>query len=255
MSFTGSVSGDERIAHILGVVDRDGRVLVAEVADALDVSAMTIRRDLDLLEQRGLVRRVRGGAVAAGPRTFADRHGAQARSKAAIADKLLDLVGEGGAIGIDASSTLQRLAGRLQDRATTDGLTVVTNGPETFNVLQGQAGITALLTGGQLDPRTGSLIGPLATRAANDLRLRRLFVSAAAVDPRHGSLEAALEEADVKLALGDVATEVVLAVDHTKLHASGPARCFPLDRVAFLVTDLDPSDDRLAPFRDQVELR
>ena len=255
MSISGSLTGDERINEILAVVEREGRVLVADVAKALAVSSMTIRRDLELLDQRGLVRRVRGGAVAAGPRSFADRHAAQATGKARIAEKLLALVGEGGAIGIDASSTLQRLAGRLQDRPSTKGLTVVTNGPDTFTALQGQPGITALLTGGQLDPRTGSLIGPLATRAAHDLHLRRLFVSAAGVDPQHGSLEAALEEADVKLALASVATEIVLAVDHTKLYASGPARCFPLERIGVMVTDLDPADDRLASFRDHVDLR
>jgi len=71
--------------------------------------------------------------------------------------------GTGGAIGIDASSTLQRLAGRL---GAVRDLTVLTNGPETFRALQEHAGITALLTGGELDTRTGSLVGPLAARAA-----------------------------------------------------------------------------------------
>ncbi len=111
------------------------------------------------------------------------------------------MVGTGGAIGIDASSTLQRLAARL---GGVRDLTVLTNGPDTFRALQEHPGITALLTGGELDTRTGSLVGPLAARAARDVMLRRLFVSAAAVDPELGSSESTLEEADVKVALGGV---------------------------------------------------
>jgi DeoR family fructose operon transcriptional repressor len=131
---------------------------------------------------------------------------------------------------------------------------VLTNGPECFSALQGSAGVTPLLTGGQLDRRTGSLVGPLALRSARDVLLRRLFVSAAAIDPEHGTTEATLEEADVKLALADASTRIVVAVDHTKLGQRAPARCLPLDRIDVLVTDLDPADERLDPYRQYVEV-
>ena len=97
------------------------------------VSEMTIRRDLDMLAEQGIVQRIRGGAVAIGPQPFAARFGRHARAKDRIATKLVDLVGDGGAIGIDASSTLQRLAGYL---GQVRELTVVTNGPDTFFALQ-----------------------------------------------------------------------------------------------------------------------
>lgn len=115
--------------------------------------------------------------------------------------------------------------------------------------LQSQPGITPLLTGGKLDRRTSSLIGPLATRAIRDFRLRRLFVSAAGLDPLHGTTEVTLEEAEVKLAMAEAAAEIVIAVDSTKLGQSGSARCFATDRMAVLVTDLDPDDCRLDPYR------
>jgi DeoR family transcriptional regulator, fructose operon transcriptional repressor len=90
-------------------------------------------------------------------------------------------------VGIDASTTLQRLVPNLREARD---LTVLTNGPECFSALQRSPGVTALLTGGQLDRRTGSLVGPLAARSAHDLVLRRLFVSAAGIDPIHGTTEA-----------------------------------------------------------------
>ena len=246
-----NVDGLDRLDLIRQRLDGDGRVRVTELAEALDVSEMTIRRDLETLVDDGLAQRVHGGAVAVGPQQFAARFQQNARAKARLADKLVDLVGTGGAVGIDASSTLQRLATRLGGARD---ITVLTNGPDTFRALQGHAGVTALLTGGELDTRTGSLVGPLAARTARDLMLRRLFVSAAALDPKLGSSESTLEEADVKLALAESTAEIVLAVDSSKLGHRAPARAFSIDRIDMLVTELDPTDRRLDPYRDNVRV-
>lgn len=244
-----NVEALERFELIRALLETDGRVRVTDLAARLDVSEMTIRRDLEAMVDEGLAQRVRGGAIAVGPQQFATRFRQHARAKTKIAEKLLTLVPTSGAIGIDASSTLQRFAARL---GSGRGLTVVTNGPDTFSALHDHNGVTALLTGGELDRRTGSLIGPLAARAARELLLQRLFVSAAALDPTVGSSEASLEDAEVKLALAESAAEIVLAVDASKLGHRGEARGFSMDRIAVLVTELDPDDERLAPYRDGV---
>jgi len=245
-----SVDAIDRLGRIHEHIRNEGRARVAELAVLLDVSEMTIRRDLDTLAEQGLLRRVRGGAMAIGPQPFADRFSRHARAKDRIVAKLLDLVGPAGAIGIDASSTLQRLAAAIDP---TVQLTVLTNGPDCFNALQERPELTALLTGGQLDRRTGSLVGPLAVRTAQDLSLDRLFVSAAGLDT-NGTTEATLEEAEVKRALAEASAEVVAAVDHTKLGQRAPARCLALRRIDVLVTDLDPDDQRLRPWRGRVKL-
>lgn len=247
-----SVDAIARLEQIRSELEANGRVRVADLATDLGVSEMTVRRDLDSLAGQGVVQRVRGGALALGPQPFAERYGQQARAKDEIATKLVDLVGEGGAIGVDASTTLQRLAARLED--VTD-LTVLTNSVESFAVLNSHPGVTPLLTGGQLDGRTGSLVGPLASRAARDMLLRRLFVSAAGIDPTHGTTESTLEEAEVKLALAEVTGQIVVAVDSTKLGQRGAARCIPADRIDILVTELSPDDDRLDDFRGLCAIR
>jgi DeoR/GlpR family transcriptional regulator of sugar metabolism len=84
--------------------------------------------------------------------------------------------------------------------------------------------------------------------------LRRLFVSASALDPELGSSESTLLDAEAKLALASAAAEIVLAVDASKLGHRAPARCFDLGRIHILVTELDPGDSRLDPYRDRVEL-
>jgi DeoR family fructose operon transcriptional repressor len=211
---------------------------------------MTIRRDLAELEERGLARRVRGGARAVGPRPFAERHHRATRAKSRIAAKLVELLPEAGAVAFDASSTVQRLAAIAAAR----DLTVLTNGPDTFLALQDRPGISSLLTGGRLDPTTGSLVGPLACRAAEQLSLHTFFASAAAVDPS-GAREATLDEAEVKRCLADAADRVILAVDASKLASSATALAIRWDQIDLLVTELEPSDSRLSAYRALAEVR
>ena len=247
-----NVDALDRVEVIRARLAHDGRVRIAVLAAELGVSDMTIRRDLDLLADQGAVRRVRGGAVVLGPQQFSDRAREHPRAKAVIARKLVDLVPDRGAVALDASSTLQGLTGLL---AHVRDLTVLTNGLETFAALQGRPGVRALSTGGELDPRTGSLTGPLAVRSAGDLLVDRLFVGAAALDAEIGSSETTLDEAEVKLAFAAGAAEVVLAVDSSKIASRATARAFSWERVALLVTELDADDPRLDDLRGRVPLR
>lgn len=246
-----NLDGLDRLELIRRRLETGGSVRVIELATEHDVSDMTIRRDLDVLVNNGIARRVRGGAIAVGTQRFVERYGQHARAKSRIAEKALALVGTGGAIGLDASTTLQRLAANL---GGVGGLTVLTNGPDTFQSLQSRAGVTALLTGGELDESTGNLVGPLAVRAAGQLLLRRLFLSAGALDAELGSSEASLADADVKLAMAAAASEVVLAIDSSKLGHRSTARCIHIDRISFLITELDPADHRLDPYRDHTQV-
>lgn len=250
-SLSGNLATEQRLDWLRDRLARDGVVRLVDVAEALQVSEMTVRRDLQQLESVGVARRVRGGAVALAPAAFADRHKSQARAKSRIAAKLLPLVPSGGAIGVDASTTVMRLTGVLEPRQS---LTVITNGPASFTALAAVPGVRAVLTGGELDPRTGSLVGPLAVHGAGQLMLRRLFLSSAGVDPLLGCGETCLEEAEVKQAMARVAEEVVLAVDSTKLGLRGTAVGLGWERIRLLVTELDPSSRKLDPYRDQVEL-
>lgn len=248
----GTLASDARLEWLADRLAREGTVTIAQAADALAVSEMTIRRDLTELEERGTARRVRGGARAVGPQTFAERRGTAVRAKSRIAAKLADLIPTSGTVAFDASSTIMRVTTGL---GAARDLTVLTNGPDTFTALQDQPGVVPLLTGGQLDRRTGSLVGPLACRSAGQLLLDRLFVSAAAVDPGLGALEATLEDAEVKRALAAVAGQVVLAVDSSKLDTRAMATGLDWDTVDVLVTELDPDHDRLRTYRGLAELR
>ena len=243
----GTLASEERLRWLSERLAHDGAVSIADAAQALGVSEMTIRRDLAELEERGTARRVRGGARALGPRPFESRHHTAVRAKARIAGKLAELLPTTGAIAFDASSTVMRVCAGL---TAAEDLTVLTNGPETFAALQHQTGVTALLTGGGLDARTGSLVGPLACRSAAQLGLDLFFTSAAALDPVLGALETTLEEAEVKRSIAAGAERVILAVDAGKLGLRALAVGIEWDWVDVLVTDLDPSHQRLKPYRN-----
>lgn len=249
VSLAGNLAGEQRLEWIKSRLASTGRIGIRAAAEELAVSEMTIRRDLAELEASGTVRRVRGGAVVVGPAHFADRHRARAQSKARIAAKLLALVPERGSIALDASSTILRLATLMKGA---QDLTVVTNGLETFGALQGKPGLHAVLTGGELDERTGSLVGPVATRVASTFLFSHFFASAAAVDTSLGASEATLSEAEVKQVLVRMATHVVLAADASKLGSRALAMSIPWEDVDTLVTDLQPGSSRLSVVRKQV---
>lgn len=245
------VSPEERLTLVQGLVSERGAVRIDELANDFGVSEMTIRRDLDELEALGLVRRVRGGAIAVGPEPFEERHRHNARAKARIADKLLEVIPTTGAVAFDASSTVFRLAtviGEARD------LLIVTNGLDTFRTLAGTPGVDITLTGGTRDARTGSLVGPAAVRTAESMLYDFFVCSAAAIDPGVGSSETTIDDIAVKRAFSRNSGQVVLAADHTKLGNRARARGFAFEEIDLLVTDLAPPDDRLDPYRDTVKL-
>jgi DeoR family transcriptional regulator, fructose operon transcriptional repressor len=244
-------SPEERLGEMRDLIAAQGAVRIDELARDFGVSEMTIRRDLDELEALGFARRVRGGAMALGPEPWELRHQHNARAKAKIADKLLPMVPASGTVAFDASTTIYRLAASIE---TARDLVVVTNGWDTFHSMKGTPGVTASLTGGSEEPRTGSLVGPMAVRSAQAFLYDIFFSSAAALDLEFGSSEAALAESEVKRAFSQTSNRIILAVDQSKLGTRAQARVFDFEQVDLLVTDLDPSDTRLDSYRGLVEI-
>lgn len=233
------------------LIQERGAVRIDDLAAGFGVSEMTIRRDLDELEALGEARRVRGGAVALGPEAFSQRHRHNVRAKTRIAEKLMRLVPTSGTVALDASTTVYRLAVAIDGARD---LTIVSNGPDTFGALTGKPGVTAFLTGGAREPRTDSLVGPVAVQAAESFTYGLFVCSGAALDPVLGSSEASLAEVAVKKAFASTSTRVVLAADRSKLNTTAQARMFPLADIDLLVTELDSDDPRLDDYRGRVEI-
>lgn len=240
---------------ILERIREDGGVRVADLARDLGVSDMTVRRDLELLHNRGLVEKVHGGATALPGSAlfepgFAAKSVLQEPEKEAIADAAVRLVSPGTAIGISAGTTTYALARRLVDVA---GLTVVTNSVPVADVLHraGTSDQTIILTGGVRTP-SDALVGPFAVAALRTIHVDLVFMGVHGIDPHSGFTTPNVLEADTDRALVQSGRRLVVIADHTKWGVVGISSIGRLNEADTLVTDAGLSDEARALLRTEV---
>lgn len=231
----------QRQEHLLSRVTADGAIRVADVAAELDVSEMTVRRDIAALAETGLLRRVHGGAVLARPTalepTFAAKTELAREAKTAIVRAAADLVGPGASVALSAGTTTHLCALELVARHRTD-LTVVTNSApvaEAFGDAPGERP-EVILTGGSLTP-SRALVGPLAVAALATLRVDVLLLGVHGLDADAGLTTPNLLEAETNRALLRSAGRVVVVTDSSSWGTVGLGRFGGLDDIDVLVTD------------------
>ena len=245
----------QRQTIILDKVREFGGVKVADLVGQLEVSDMTIRRDLDALESAGLVVKVHGGATAVHQRAsyepgFDAKSTMQRAEKSAIADAAAALVHPGTAIGLSAGTTTYTLAHRL---VAIPSLTVVTNSVWVADILHhgGGADQTVLLTGGRRTP-SDALVGPFAVRTLRTVHLDQVFLGVHGIDPRAGLTTPNMLEAETNRALIESGRSLIVVADHTKWGAVGMSSIAPLDDVDTVVTDTGLTEDAKQVLADHV---
>jgi DeoR/GlpR family transcriptional regulator of sugar metabolism len=241
----------DRQSLALQALEERGEVTVAELSRQASVSEMTIRRDLEALERKGLLRRVHGGAISPVSRgyepPFALRASRRADIKVAIGRRAAQLVGESEALIIDVGTTPLELARALADRT---GLTVLTPNLRAADVLAQNPALRVIVTGGIARAGELSLVGDLAERAFADLRCDTVFLGAGGIDPDAGVTEFNLDDARVKRQALASARRCVVLADATKLERVAVASVCPLERVDILVTDDSAPAALLDRFRE-----
>ena len=228
----------ERHQQILATARAEGRVDVNRLAEDLDVTPETIRRDLTVLERHGLLRRVHGGAIPVERLGFepgiADREAKFAVEKERIAKAALDELPDGGAVILDAGTTTVRLAELLPaDRE----LTVVTHALPVAMALAMRPGITLHLVGGTVRGRTLAAVGAWAERELADIHADVAFLGTNGLSVEHGLTTPDLAEAAVKRALVTNARRTVVLTDRSKIGRVDFAHVVPLSAVDTVITD------------------
>ena len=230
----------QRQKLIADEIRREGAVRVSELTSLLDVSEVTIRRDLDVLESAGLIDKVHGGATARGSMSaqepgFEAKSHRQLKEKDAIARAASRLVQPGQSIGLSAGTTTWRLAEHL---AQIPDLTVVTNSIPVANVLHRVArpDLTVVLTGGVRTP-SDALVGPVALTTIRSLHLDVLYLGVHGVTEDAGLTTPNLLEAEIDRAFVTASEELVVVVDHTKWGVRGLSRIAGLEDVNVFVSD------------------
>lgn len=211
--------GPERQDAIAVLVRQRGRVSVNEIATSFGVTQETVRRDLDQLEQVGLLRRVHGGAVPLASvvhleRVLAERNRAHSGQKERIARAARRyLPADGGSVVLDAGSTTSRLAAQLPvDRR----LDVITNSVTIASILTGTK-VALQLVGGRVRPETHAAVGEDAVAALGRLRVDVAFIGTNGLTVQHGASTHDSAEAAVKRAMVSAARRVVVLADSTKM--------------------------------------
>ena len=233
----------ERQREILERARADGRVEVKRLADDLDVTPETVRRDLTALERLGVLRRVHGGAIPVERLGFepavADREERLAGQKERIAKLALDELPDGGSIIIDAGTTTVRIARMLP---TDRELMVVTHALPVANLLVSMPNVTVYLLGGIVRARTLAAVGDWTRSNLADVFVDVAFLGTNGISVEHGLTTPDLAEASVKRALVAAARRTVVLADHTKVGRADFVHVAPIGAVDTLVTDagVDP---------------
>lgn len=240
---------EERQQAILTRARELGSVDVDALSTGFEVSQETIRRDLKILEQAGVVRRVHGGAIPVERLTFepalAQRDQLMTEEKEAIAHEAISLLPDNGSILIDAGSTTRRFAQILPpDR----GLTVVTNSPAIGLQLAHRDDLTVLLLGGRLRKKTLATVDEWAIHATSQIHVDIAFMATNGLSVARGLTTPDPAEAGIKRAMIASAKKVILLADHTKIDDDYFARFADLSDIDLLVTDSGLTDDDTVQF-------
>lgn len=233
----------QRQQLILQELDSAGSVRVAALAAILDVSEMTVRRDIDVLDAAGQLLRVHGGAARAGSFSalepgFVSKSTQELAAKSAIAREALNLLQPGMTLLISGGTTTFEFA-RLLPR--TMDLTVATNSIMVANALtadlQGTGGhVRILILGGERTP-SEALVGPITAQAVRSLHADLCFMGVHGMDPLAGITSPNLLEAEINSAMTRSSEKLIVLADSTKFGLVGLAGIAPLAAISTLITD------------------
>jgi DeoR family fructose operon transcriptional repressor len=227
----------ERQSRMVQYIKQRLTVSVNELSDFFDISAMTVRRDLELLEEKGLVARIHGGAMAqptvAGLREE-ERAARNVHQKALIGEEAARLVQDGQTIFIDAGTTTIQLARRLLDRR---GLTVVTNSVKVLSSLADAQGINLVGVGGTVYGGAWSFVGPLAEAAIRRFHTDLAFLGITGLSLERGLSEMTIFEATSKSLIVQQSQRAVLLADSSKFEKVSPISVAPLSEIDVIITD------------------
>jgi DeoR family transcriptional regulator of aga operon len=233
-----SVLNEERRRAIIDFVNHTGRARVADLATKFGTSEITIRRDLDLLHERGLIYRTHGGALplrasAETDRDLTQREMQHTREKLRIATAAISMINDGQSVVLDSGSTTTAIARALRGF---QNLTVITNAVNIAAELAGSS-VDVILTGGMLRKNSYSLVGPIAEESLRRLKADILFLGVDGFDTSSGVSTPNLLEAQLNRVMVSIAARVIAVCDSSKFGRSSLSSIVPISNIHGVITD------------------
>lgn len=207
---------EERRNKIQEILSQHHRILVREIAVQLATSPVTIRKDLETLENRGMLRRVHGGAIGINPSVLdlalTEKERLHTQEKERIARAAVRLIEEGDVIILDSGSTTTAIARLLKPHK---GITIITNAVNIAWELAGSEN-EVILIGGTVREKSFSLVGPLSEAAISQLTADKLFLGVDGIHFENGLTTPNLQEANINRLMVRAATQVIVTADASK---------------------------------------
>lgn len=241
---------DDRLAGVVEAVTTRGRVRVDELSAELGISASSLRRDLAVLEQRGLVRRVHGGATSVPGALLPVRYRRtrQRDAKARIAAAAVEQIPQRpGAVALCGGTTTTEVARRLVGRTE---LTIVTNAVNIAVELAAHPRMRVIVAGGSLRPESYEAVGPMTDRFVEGLNFGVTVMGVDGISAEGGLTTHDAVEARTDQGFAERSQRLVVVADSSKVGRVTLSRIVPLSRAALLVTDVDAPADAVDRLRD-----
>ena len=244
--------GEERREYILNLVNKTGSVNSIDIAKILNISETTIRRDLNKLFKKGLVKRTYGGAIdidsVGHELKFEVQKEKFISEKKKIALAAAELVEDGDVILIEAGTTGYQTALNIKNKRQ---LTIITNSCD-IAILVGKNSphYNIILSGGILSTLTHSLVGPIADWAFNNINVDKAFIGISGIDIKKGITSVDLAEAQTKKNIMKSAKHVIALCDHSKIGHIAMNFVAPIKSINIFITDSEADKDFLKKIRE-----
>jgi DeoR family transcriptional regulator of aga operon len=244
-----------RLTAILKELRRSGTVSVESLSADLDVSLVTIRRDLDQLERDGLLHRTHGGAVSIEPlfyepfkndRSFQAQLEKFADEKRRIGRAAAALIEKGETIALTPGTTTTEV---IRSLPLNQNITVVTNTVNVAMELSKRKDLDIFVTGGHLRGDWFSLVGPTAIHSLQRMLIHTVFVGADGIDAVWGASCLSSDESDLNSAMVRLARRRIAVVDHSKFGVVAGWRICQTQDLHVLITDTGATEEMIEPFR------
>ena len=235
---------EERKQRILDYLNKYSRGSVQELSQETGVSESTIRRDLKELEEANLLKRTHGGAISLQSVRFEapyqDKEDHLLEEKERIARKAAAMIQEGDAILLDSGTTTLQIAKEIKHFSN---IKVITNSLMVLNELKNNRGIELSIAGGMLRPDTLAFVGPMTEQSLNMVRVDKAFLAINGLDLQEGLTTPNIVEASTKRKMINIAKQVILVADHSKLGHVYYSRVADLSEMDHLITDSSIPDN------------
>jgi len=242
---------EERKSKILNSLKKYGKVKVCDLSKHYEVSEVTIRRDLQELEEDELIKRVHGGAILNDNTkfepTFSEKIDKFYDEKESVGKLAASIIVDGDTIALDSGTTTLSIAKHI----TAKNITVLTNSVDVANELAKNRDVEVIVTGGKLRWKTRAMVGPVADNTIRNFRVDKAFIGTNGLCITNGLTTPNIIEANTKREMIKIAKQIIVVCDHTKFNSVSFAKIVELDNVDIIITDNQLDNELLIKFEEK----